>query len=227
MATNSTTTGYLLLTNDGKNRYFVRPLEDGSLFISKNGVTEYEYAASMIENRKRQMHVGKAKVIEDIIEQAKRNTVWRLGKESITVAEFNKYLDDVWEYNKNRAKREAQAAQERADRKHKAAAKILNQRLESGVLESNAENIYLLLTYLNTQNWGGWELPTMTIGYSCNQYDCDGKTATTISLDEPIEYNEKMVSKFEVGAPHGHLMGYVKMRCEKTADEIAAVMKEF
>lgn len=78
--------------------------------------------------------------------------------------------------------------------------------------ETTPENIYLLLRYLNTQNWGTWELPKMTIGYACNQYDCDGKNATTIKLDTPIEYFGKMVSKFQYGSPRGHLSDYTTIR---------------
>ena len=48
----------------------------------------------------------------------------------------------------------------------------------------------------------------MTIGYTCNQYDCDGKTATTIKLDRPIEYYGEQVSQFQHGAPSGHLRNY-------------------
>ena len=76
------------------------------------------------------------------------------------------------------------------------------------VVESTAESIYILLAYLNTQNWGGWRLPKMTIGYSCHQYDCDGKTATTIMLDQPVKVAGRMGTMFEYGAPRGHLTKY-------------------
>lgn len=76
------------------------------------------------------------------------------------------------------------------------------------VTDTNEETVGALLRYLNTQNWGLWHLPKMTIGYSCNQYDCDGKTATTIKLDEPIMVNDEPGTMFQVGAPHGHLTKY-------------------
>ncbi|MDY4406038.1 MAG: hypothetical protein SPE55_03100 [Sodaliphilus sp.] len=80
-----------------------------------------------------------------------------------------------------------------------------------GVVETTVENIRTLLRYLNDINWGVWQLPSMTIGYSCNQYDCDGKTATTIRLNSPIEYRGEQVSQFQYGAPSGHLRGYHKL----------------
>ena len=55
------------------------------------------------------------------------------------------------------------------------------------------------------------ELPKMTIGYICNQYDCDGKIATTMKLDESIKLYEdenETCSMFQVGAPVGHLTKY-------------------
>ena len=75
-------------------------------------------------------------------------------------------------------------------------------------IQTTYDNIGTVLRYLNTTNWGGWDLPAMTIGYRCNQYDCDGKQASTMILDKPIEVYGEMVDKFVVGAPHGHLTKY-------------------
>ena len=80
-----------------------------------------------------------------------------------------------------------------------------------GVVETTVENIRILLHYLNDISWGMWKLPSMTIGYSCHQYDCDGKMATTIKLDRPIEYYGMMVSQFQHGAPSGHLINYYRI----------------
>lgn len=80
------------------------------------------------------------------------------------------------------------------------------------VTECNKENIYLLLRHLNKINWGVWSLPKMSIGYSCNQYNCNGVTATAIKLDKPIEYGDEMIDKFVYGAPHGYLSNYVQIR---------------
>lgn len=79
------------------------------------------------------------------------------------------------------------------------------------IVESTPENIYILLAYLNTVNWGVWQLPKMTIGYQCNQYDCDGKIATTIKLDSPIKYWDKPESMFVYGNPRGYLEKYSKI----------------
>lgn len=80
------------------------------------------------------------------------------------------------------------------------------------VTECNKENIYLLLRHLNKINWGVWNLPKMSIGYSCNQYNCNGVTATTMILDKPIDYGDEMIDKFVYGAPHGYLSNYVQIR---------------
>ena len=78
----------------------------------------------------------------------------------------------------------------------------------NGTVEATPQNISILLSYLNTKNCGTWVLPKMSIGYQCNQYDCDGRQATTIKLDTPIPYNGEMVSQFQTGAPRGHLNKY-------------------
>lgn len=79
------------------------------------------------------------------------------------------------------------------------------------VVETTPRNIYILLSYLNDFNWGSWKLPKMSIGYRCNQYDCDGKQATTITLDKAIDYDGRPTRCFEVGAPVRHLMRYQKL----------------
>jgi hypothetical protein len=91
----------------------------------------------------------------------------------------------------------------------KAEALIANQPIPVTV-----ENLRIIAKYLNMSNWGGWTLPKMTIGYSANQYDCDGKTATTITLDQPITDEEAGIfneSRFVVGAPKGHLNKYQRI----------------
>ena len=80
------------------------------------------------------------------------------------------------------------------------------------VTETNIENITILLRYLNSMNWGAWRFPKMTIGYTCNQYDCDGRWATTIKLDRPIEIDGVMVDRFQTGVPVGHLTKYHRIR---------------
>lgn len=78
-------------------------------------------------------------------------------------------------------------------------------------VETNAKSVYVLLRYLNSKNWGTWRLPKMTIGYQCAQYDCDGKTATTIKLDQPIKVAGEMGTQFVYGAPRGHLEKYERI----------------
>ena len=104
------------------------------------------------------------------------------------------------------AERERQAAE-----KANAAEAEYIQLFSGDVAETNAKTVYALLRYLNTQNWGLWRLPKMTIGYQCAQYDCDGKTATTIKLDEPIRVAGEMGTMFQYGAPRGHLTNYERI----------------
>jgi len=77
------------------------------------------------------------------------------------------------------------------------------------VIPATVTNIKVLLKHLNAQNWGIWNLPKLSIGYTANQYDCDGKMATTIKLDRPISgvyiENETM---FKIGGKSGYLNKY-------------------
>lgn len=83
---------------------------------------------------------------------------------------------------------------------------------EGEVFESNLENIFKILRYLNSMNWGVWELPKMTIGYKANQYDDNGKNVTTITLDKPIRYHDEMTNKFKSGGSRHILPQYHVIR---------------
>ncbi len=74
-------------------------------------------------------------------------------------------------------------------------------------ITSNLVNLKIVMDFLNTQNWGWWNLPKMTIGYAAHQYDCDGKIATTFKLDQPINGN----TLFKVGGKRGHLNKYTSL----------------
>lgn len=124
-------------------------------------------------------------------------------------------VDDLaaWVEAKNAEIKEAGArnmeAAMKREEERKTRAKAEYERLFRGeVTETNEETVAALLRYLNTQNWGVWRLPKMTIGYSCHQYNCDGKTATTIKIDRPIMVYDEPGTMFEVGAPIGYLTKY-------------------
>ncbi len=76
--------------------------------------------------------------------------------------------------------------------------------IAKGVVEVNEDNLRVVMRYLSIKNWGSWQLPKMSIGYSANQYDCDGKTAVTVILDKPLNG----FTKYQYGAPRGHLSAY-------------------
>ncbi len=78
-------------------------------------------------------------------------------------------------------------------------------------IETTVDNIRIVAAYLTTVNWGSWHLPTMSIAYTANQYDCDGRTAVTITLDTPIYYRGEKQHKFVFNAPRAHLMKYAHL----------------
>ncbi len=111
------------------------------------------------------------------------------------------------EYRKEQARRSAQRAAERealATIQHKAAFDALPR-----PIPATYDNIGVVLRYLRDQNYGTVDLPSMTIGYTFNMYDCDGKLAAAMVMDKDIiEDGENFGRKFQVGAPSGHLMKY-------------------
>lgn len=141
----------------------------------------------------------------------------------VDFAEFMKRIEQEDAIIKERSERELAERQARreervkheADQKQKYAQEY-ERLLASQPIESTYENIRTILNHykLNIENTPS-KLPAMTIGYSCNAYDCDGKIAIAMKLDEPISYNvfdeDETSDKFVVGAPHGHLTKYTRM----------------
>lgn len=108
----------------------------------------------------------------------------------------------------------AKQAQKKAEREaiataaHKAAFDAL-----PSPIPATYENIGIVLNYLRDQPYGCVQLPSMTVGYSFNQYDCDGHVAAAMVLDEDlIEGGENLGRRFVVGAPVGHLTKYMLCR---------------
>lgn len=112
------------------------------------------------------------------------------------------------EFCKN-AHQEKKKQNEQAKQSLEADFRVLENEIKEGkVFDANIENIRRILLYLNSMNWGAWQLPKMSIGYSAHQYDCDGQQASTITLDKPIDYYGEKVSKFKVGGGRLHLTKY-------------------
>ncbi len=133
---------------------------------------------------------------------------WENADNCLSVEDVkNAYLSHLNKEKEARMERNAKIMErveaERAVRYNKALEIIKNQ-----PIEANEENLSLVLFYLNEQNWGGWNLPQLTVGYSANQYDCDGSVATTITLDKPIMIDGELISKFKTGGKRGHLNNY-------------------
>ena len=83
---------------------------------------------------------------------------------------------------------------------------------KSVVIDATAENLYVLMRYLRSIPYGQWRLPSLSQSYSANQYDCDGKIAVTVILNDGIITEDgKVVKKLKYGAPMGHLSNYTNI----------------
>lgn len=172
-----------------KKSFLVEQNADGTLLITKTSTMKpLENAGSFIVSQGG---------IDAILAKCKEVTDEQF-------AEDRKQLLLRNEQTRQRSQELALANRKRHEQDYKA---VFN----GSTVETTAENIRILLRYLNDINWGAWQLPSMSIGYRCNQYDCDGKTATTIILDTPIEYYGEQVTQFQYGAPNGHLRHYHKI----------------
>ena len=142
--------------------------------------------------------------------------ILQMGGVDAVLARCKEYTEAEWQAELEREQSAKLAAKEAARQRCEQLIKEHEQAYhevfgDEDVVETTPKNIYILLSYLNDSNLGSWKLPKMSIGYRCNQYDCDGKQATTITLDKAIVYDGKPARCFEVGAPIRHLMRYQKL----------------
>ena len=142
--------------------------------------------------------------------------IHQMGGINAILARCKEYTDAEWQAEQEREKSAKlaakEAAKQRAEQLIKEHEEAYHEVFKNGaIIETTPRNIYILLSYLNDNNWGSWKLPKMSIGYRCNQYDCDGKQATTITLDKAIDYAGIPTRLFVVGVPIRHLMRYQKL----------------
>ena len=142
--------------------------------------------------------------------------IHQMGGINAVIARCKEYTEAEWQAELEREKSAKLAAKEAATQRCEQLIKEHELAYhevfgDEDVVETTPKNIYILLSYLNDSSLGNWKLPKMSIGYRCNQYDCDGKQATTITLDKAIIYDGKPTRCFEVGAPIRHLMRYKKL----------------
>lgn len=164
----------------------VRQNSDGSLLLTADGINSIPDAGALIYN-----YGG----IQGTLDRA---------------IETDKTLPQLIEERRQR-KQQAVEAQVRATQKQiERIEQEYNDLLTSSPngIETNIHNLHIVGAYLATVNWGAWELPRMTIGYSAHQYDCDGHIAVTFQLDEPIEYRGTPTTKLVFNAPLAHLTSY-------------------
>ena len=71
--------------------------------------------------------------------------------------------------------------------------------VSQGVIEVNAMNLLIVMSYLNLQDLECWHLPKMSQAYTAEQHDCGDRTVTTIRLEEGIVVDGELVKDFVYG----------------------------
>ena len=119
--------------------------------------------------------------------------------------------------------RKKAASQQRKKAEEEAAMKAYNELLasygmdinhidKSVVIDATAKNLYIIMRYMQITNWGIWKLPRLSQGYAANQYDCDGRTVVTVTLDKGIITEDgKLVRELQYGAPMRYLIKYTNI----------------
>ncbi|NCB07162.1 MAG: hypothetical protein EOM73_03245 [Bacteroidia bacterium] len=178
---------------------FVQQNEDGSLLIAKKpGEASIPNAGALILN-----FGGIPETLARCTElnESFDDYVAKRAAQKQTLREIEKQVYMAGEADRM-AKLEKQEAEEEAE---------WNELAALPVIPATVPNIRKVLRHLNKQNWGSWTLPALSIGYSAHQYDCDGRIATTITLDQPISDEESGIineTRFSIGGKRGHLNRY-------------------
>ena len=170
-----------------RNTYTVDELPDGKLSIKING-EPFIHAGSLIKS------YGGVKNVLAMCEESGLST----SERSMLQEKINKIRKVENETNKRRS----------LERMREIITENYKNLKKNEPIESTVENIRIVLAYLNTKNWGVWELPKMTISYKVAQYVCDERTASTMTLDEPLEIEGEKVYRFSIGAPRMYLTNY-------------------
>ena len=142
--------------------------------------------------------------------------ILQMGGINAVLARCKEYTEAEWQAELEREKAAKlaakEAAKQRAEQLIKEHELAYHEVFKAGsVVETTPRTIYILLSYLNDHSWGSWQLPKMSIGYRCNQYNCDGVQATTLTLDRAVDYDGRPTRCFEVGAPIRHLVKFQKL----------------
>ena len=191
-------------TSKSNNLYFVMLNEDGSLFITSDGENSIPNAGQFI------LSIGGVQRVLDRCTEEITLDEFKV-RAAARQAQRQYAIDHRGEILAAQRRREAEKQREREAR-YQALYDELLASAHEGIIEATYENISIVLAFLNTCNFGSWNLPKMIIGGVFRQYDCDGKQATTLTLDRAIDVDGEKVSKFVFGAPRGYLNKYYTCR---------------
>lgn len=166
-------------------------------------------------------------------------TVWRKGDGTLLVKRDGKPFRDAGKFimsmggvetllskccTKNELERQLEEKRAQKERKRLESAILHREEAENslatlsqlqaasqdGVIETTPANLRIVAKYMRFNN--PYTLPSMSIGYSADTYDCDGKIAVAFRLDAPIDIDGESVSKIAFFAPMGHLTNYYKLK---------------
>lgn len=181
----------ILIIETQKSFYSVIKNDDGSLILKK-GVNQKE----ICNPGQTIFNMGG---VQGVIDKCKEY------KSLESFLDFRNDRDEKVRIERHR--RNVEWEEQRAKRDKEDEAKI-NALLSLKIIPATMDNIELIIAWLNRQNWGAWSLPKMSIGYSAQQYDCDGKQVTVMKFDKKID-GENM---FKTPAPKRHLEKYQTIR---------------
>ena len=69
---------------------------------------------------------------------------------------------------------------------------------ENDTIETNVENLKVILDYFNSMSWGAWPKIKMSIPCKFLQFNCEGQIITAVKLEKKINCDGQMIDKFKI-----------------------------
>jgi len=82
---------------------------------------------------------------------------------------------------------------------------------ENDTIETNVENLKVILDYFKFMSWGAWPKVKMSIPCKFLQFNCEGQIITAVKIEHKINCDGQMIDKFKINGSVTCLSQYLNI----------------